>query len=294
MPARAMTPLRYRRIALIALGAQILIVVTGAAVRLTGSGLGCSDWPTCEDDQVVAPLEGHAWIEFGNRLMSFVVLATVVAAVWGARRLSPARPDLVRLAWGLVGGVLTQVVLGGITVRTELSPPWVIAHFLVSMVLIAVAVVLHDRAARLASPARPVPVEGFDRARRLSAVAVALTAAVLVAGTLVTGSGPHGGDPGAERLPLLVREVTQVHGVLAMALLLVVGATTVVAWRLPDVPLRAELLLAALVGQIAVGYAQYFTGVPALLVALHVFGATLVWCAVLRLALAVRAGAVAD
>jgi len=276
------TPERYRRITLVALIVQVFIVVSGAAVRLTGSGLGCSDWPNCQEDQLVAPLEYHALVEFVNRLITFLVVATVAMAVISAYRRLPRRHDLVLLSWGLVVGVVAQILLGGLSVIFELWPPFVMGHLLLSMALVANAVVLHERACRPDDAVLTPPPDGL---RRLRVALMALTGAVLCAGTVVTGSGPHGGDPEVDRLPLLVREVTQVHGVLAMCLLLVAGATAVTAWNRPGVPRRVEWLLGALVVQIAIGYTQYFTGVPELLVALHVLGATVVWLSACRLAL---------
>jgi cytochrome c oxidase assembly protein subunit 15 len=276
------TPERYRRITLVALIVQVFIVVSGAAVRLTGSGLGCSDWPNCQEDQLVAPLEYHALVEFVNRLITFLVVATVAMAVISAYRRLPRRRDLVLLSWGLVVGVVAQILLGGLSVLFELWPPFVMGHFLLSMALVADAVVLHERACRPDGAATSPPPE---RLGTLRVVLVTLTAAVLTAGTAVSGSGPHGGDPDVDRLPLLVREVTQVHGVLAMSLLLVAAATAVAAWNRPGIPRRVEWLLGAMVVQIAIGYMQYFTGVPELLVGLHVLGATVVWLSALRLAL---------
>ena len=276
------TPERYRGITLVALIVQVFIVVSGAAVRLTGSGLGCSDWPNCQEDQLVAPLEYHALVEFVNRLITFLVVATVAMAVISAYRRLPRRHDLVLLSWGLVVGVVAQILLGGLSVIFELWPPFVMGHLLLSMALVANAVVLHERASRPDDAVLTPPPDGL---RRLRVALMALTGAVLCAGTVVTGSGPHGGDPEVDRLPLLVREVTQVHGVLAMCLLLVAGATAVTAWNRPGIPRRVEWLLGALVVQIAIGYIQYFTGVPELLVALHVLGATVVWLSACRLAL---------
>jgi cytochrome c oxidase assembly protein subunit 15 len=276
------TPDRYRRITLVALLVQVFIVVSGAAVRLTGSGLGCADWPNCQEDQLVAPLEYHALVEFVNRLITFLVVATVAMAVISAYRRLPRRRDLVLLSWGLVAGVGSQILLGGLSVLFELWPPFVMGHFLLSMALVADAVVLHERAGR---PDDAVVTPPPERLRRLRALMVGLTAVVLSAGTVVSGSGPHGGDPEVDRLPLLVREVTQVHAVLAASLLLVAAATAISAWSRPGIPRRAEWLLGALVVQIAIGYTQYFTGVPELLVALHVLGATVVWLSAWRLAL---------
>lgn len=296
MRRRAVPPDRYRRITGFALAALVLIVVTGASVRLTDSGLGCSDWPNCEEGQLVAPLEYHALVEFVNRLVTGLVSVGVALAVLGSHRRSPRRRDLVLLSWGLVAGVAAQIVLGLFTVRLELAPPVVMAHFLLSMVLVANAVVLHERAGDHQRAPRRAAAPDL---RRWGWALLAGAVATLVVGTLVTGAGPHGGDPGAERLPLLVREVTRVHSAFGLLTLAAGLAVVLRGWQRPDMARRAEWLLGALVGQILVGYLQYVNGVPELLVGLHVLGATIVWIAVLRVVLVLQAtstepGAVPD
>ena len=281
MQRRDVTPHRYRRITLVALIVQVAIVVSGGAVRLTGSGLGCSDWPNCTEESLVAELEYHAMIEFTNRLVTFLVLATVVMAAVGAYRRLPRRRDLVALSWGLVAGVIAQILLGGLSVLFELWPPFVMGHFLLSMVLVANAVVLHERAGRPDGDRIPPP----EDLARLRTLLVALTGMVLCAGTVVSGSGPHGGDPDVDRLPLVVRDVTQVHTVLALSLLLVTAILVSRSWARPGIPRRAEWMLGALLVQIGIGYTQYFLGIPKLLVALHLLGATVVWISAWRLAL---------
>jgi heme a synthase len=283
-------PEAYRRVTLVALVALVFIVVTGASVRLTGSGLGCPDWPTCDGTQVVSEFrDPPEVIEFVNRMITGLVSIAVVAAVLGSRWRVPRRRDLDRLAWGLVAGVVAQIVLGGVTVLLELNPIPVMGHFLLSMALVATAVLLHDRAGEP------------DRGERRPTVAsstilfswalVVVTAVVLFVGTMVTGTGPHGGDPDVERLPLAIREVVRVHGAFAWlltALLLVVMARTRRGWP----------VIAAVAAQMTIGYVQYFNGVPELLVGFHVFGATLVWITVLQLHLSlwtvVPAGVPAD
>jgi cytochrome c oxidase assembly protein subunit 15 len=272
---REVTPEAYRRVTLVALLALVFIVVTGASVRLTGSGLGCPDWPTCDGSQVVSEFrDTPEVIEFVNRMITGLVSIAVVAAVLGSRWRVPRRRDLVLLSWALVAGVVGQIVLGGVTVLLELNPIPVMGHFLLSMALVAAALVLHVRAGE--------PDEGERRpnvARSTVLVSwalVAATVALLFVGTMVTGTGPHGGDPDVERLPLAIREVVRVHGALAWlttALLLVVMARTRRGWW----------VAAAVAAQITIGYVQYFNGVPELLVGFHVLGATLVWIAVLQL-----------
>ncbi len=141
------TPARYLALTRAALWSLTIIVVTGGAVRLTGSGLGCSDWPNCEENQLVSDFEYHGLIEFGNRMFTGVVTIAVVAAVLGSLRRVPRRADLIRLSWGLVAGVLAQIILGGILVKTDLDPRFTMGHFLLSMVLLWNATVLMHRAA---------------------------------------------------------------------------------------------------------------------------------------------------
>lgn len=269
------TPERYRKVTAVALVALVFIVVTGASVRLTGSGLGCPDWPTCDGSQVVSEFrDTPEVIEFVNRMITGLVSVAVAAAVLGARRRQPYRRDLVLLAWGLVAGVVAQIVLGGITVLLELTPPAVMGHFLLSMALVADAVVLHHRAGEPDGGRRrpDVPVG----TRRLSWALVGLTGLVLLVGTAVTGTGPHGGDPDVERLPFAISEVVRVHAGLAWVL-------TAVLLVLMVRTRRGGLVLAAVAAQITIGYVQYFNGVPEVLVGLHVLGATLVWITVLQL-----------
>jgi cytochrome c oxidase assembly protein subunit 15 len=283
----------------VALVALVFIVVTGAAVRLTGSGLGCSDWPACEHDQLVAPLELHPMVEFVNRVITGLVSAAVIAAVLASRWRRPRRRDLERLSWGLVAGVLAQIVLGGITVLFHLWPPLVMSHLVLSLALVAVATVLHHRAHLPDPPGVPTgePARvGSGFRHRIgvgSRLLLAATAVAVVTGTVVTGAGPHGGDEDVARLPVAVPTVARIHGI---AVVVLVALTLLVAWRLhrAGAPERVHqalnLLLVAEVAQAGVGYTQYFTDVPPLLVGVHVLGATVVWWAAVRLHLELRSG----
>jgi cytochrome c oxidase assembly protein subunit 15 len=288
MRVPTLSPPAYRKITLFALLALCFIVVTGASVRLTGSGLGCPDWPTCAEDRLVAPWEYHAMVEFVNRTITGLVSVAVMLAVLGSLVRRPRRKDLLWLSLGLVAGVIGQIILGGLTVLFHLKPGFVMAHFLLSMVLIANAVVLHHRAARPAGPTRPAVGADLLSLGRLSVAAAALA---IVLGTVVTSSGPHGGDDDVERLPFFLPDVARIHGI---SVVLFLAISLVVLWRLRRdgaggaVLRRSEVLLAVLVAQGVLGYVQYFTGVPALLVGFHVAGATAVWVAVLRLLLAFR------
>lgn len=310
---------QLRRAALAALVANVAIIMTGSVVRITGSGLGCPDWPTCEGGSVVPraeTAEWHTFIEFGNRLMSFVVLAAaawVLVAAWRATAasaevgssgvavrdgpvVSGAHQRGIRaLALVQVVGVLVQAVLGGITVLSGLSPPVVAVHLLASMVLVAAAVVLHARAAVVADPDRADVVDP-DRAgllRPLAWLIVAAAAVVLVLGTLVTGAGPHsGGDPGTARLPLDIRTLAVAHADAVWFLVAVTVAVLLVARSVGAgrVVVAAGLLLGVEVAQGALGYAQYALGVPPVPVVFHVLGATLVWIAAWRLVMVVSSG----
>ena len=287
-----MAPSTYARLTRLALWALAAIVVTGAAVRLTGSGLGCEDWPTCSEDSFVADLEYHALVEFVNRLFTGVVAAAVIAAVLGSWRRRPRRRDLTMLSYGLVAGVLAQVVLGALLVKTELDPRFTMGHFLLSMVLLWNAAVLDTRArseqGSTTNGSEPRQFRGsagrLDARSRLMLRALLASGGVLiVTGTLVTGAGPHAGDTRAERLPLLVREVVRVHSIVAIA----VFALVVLTWlRLRSVGAgdRARMVRVAclMAVQGVVGYTQYFAGVPAVLVGVHVALATVTWIEIVK------------
>lgn len=278
-----LSPQAYRRITWFALLALTFIIVTGAAVRLTGSGLGCSDWPTCEQDQFVAPLEFNPMVEFVNRLITGVVSIAVILAVLGSLVRVPRRRDLTWLSIGLVIGVIAQIILGAIVVIVELDPVSVIGHFLVSMVLVVNAVVLHDRAGHASGRGTPSVPGG---AVLLSRLMVLTSAVVLAAGTVVTATGPHGGDEDAERLTRWdITEVVRTHAVAAWVLLALTVVTLAWIYRSgasQELERQGATLTGAIVVQGAIGYAQYFNGVPPILVLLHVVGSIVVWIAVLR------------
>ena len=291
-----MSPSAYRRVTLLALVALYFIVVTGGLVRITGSGLGCPDWPTCAQHRVVAPLEYHALVEFVNRVVTGAVSLVVIAAVLASVFRKPWRRDLVWLSAGLVAGVVGQIVLGGLTVLFDLKPPFVMAHFLLSLLILWCAVALHHRAG-LPDDSPVLCREshvwrGVSRQRSAGRLVVAAAAIVVFLGTVVTSSGPHGGDPKAERLPFALHDVARLHGTAAMLLVGVVLWATVLVVRSRaggEAVRRAEVLVGVLVAQVAVGYVQYFTRLPAALVGLHVAGAGAVWVAALRFHLAVAA-----
>ena len=274
----------YRRLTLFALLSLAVIVITGATVRLTGSGLGCSDWPTCEHGQLAAQAsDAPAMVEFANRVFTGVVSIAVVLAVLGAMRRRPYRRDLTILAWGLVVGVLAQIILGGLVVNHHLSPKFVMGHFLLSMVLVTNATVLHARAGRRDGVARHRSED--DLVRGLSVLVPVAAAVTVFLGTVVTAAGPHAGDQSAARLDLVVGDVARIHSMAAWITVLVTVALLRAGRSLPAVRGAAEVLAAVLLAQGVVGYVQYFTGVPAALVLVHVAGATAVWWAATRVAL---------
>lgn len=267
----------YQRVALVALGMLCVIVVTGAAVRLSGSGLGCSSWPNCEPSEFIAVGHTNQAIEQLNRLFTGLVSLAVIAAVLGAVRRVPYRRDLVLLAWGLVAGVVAQIVLGGITVLSQLHPVAVAGHFVLSQALVLDATVLLWRSGHRPGPLRPVvgaTVIGASRlAMCLGAVVICLT------GPLMAGSGPHAGDDweAVRRFELPIPTAARIHGASAWAFLAAVVFTLVVLAR-SGAPrsalLRGQVLAGMIVAQGALGYLQYDRGIPAWLVALHVAGAT--------------------
>ena len=306
----SISPARYRHITLVALFLLAFIIVTGAAVRLTGSGLGCSDWPTCEEDQFVAEFDDlHAMVEFVNRVITGLVSLAVIAAVLGSMWRTPRRRDLTMWSWGLVAGVVAQIILGALVVREHLPPELVMGHFLVSMVLVWNAMVLYHRAGL---PDDEVDTRDVGALRWHIRSLSLLAGAVLVTGTFVTGAGPHSGADSREiedaleaqgvdldgldtseitvdRLPFDVSDVAQVHGVTVMTFLAVSVWLALRLRRGPSDLFRSvQTLIFVLVTQAAIGYVQYFSDVPALLVGVHVAGSIAVWCAVLDLHLRSR------
>ncbi|MBK9178092.1 MAG: heme A synthase [Acidimicrobiales bacterium] len=272
-----LSPAAYRRITFVAFLALAFIVVSGAAVRLTGSGLGCPDWPTCYETQFHAKAEYHAMIEFVNRLVTGLVSVAVILAVLGSLVRTPRRRDLTWWSLGLVAGVVAQILIGAFVVFWHLTPPIVIAHFLVSIVLLWNALVLYRKAGQPQGPAHLLVSRDLLVAIR---VLFANACLVVITGTIVTGAGPHGGDESVDRLPYFLPDVARVHGASVMLLVLLTVALLLLLRRAeaPRVVRRSTVwLLGALVLNAAIGYTQYFTGVPAALVAFHVAGAVLVW-----------------
>lgn len=280
--ARPVSGTLLRRLALTSIIANVGIVVTGGAVRLTASGLGCPTWPRCTDASYVNTSEMglHGVIEFGNRMLTFAVGLIALATLLAVLAHRPRRPGLLGLAVAVFLGIPAQAVLGGITVLTNLNP-WVVGlHFLASMAVIAAAYALWRRTAEPDGPTVavvPAPL------RVLARITTGVSVVVLVVGTWVTGSGPHAGDHGAARNGLDPESISQVH---ADSVFLLIGLSVALIFAFRAVgaerATRAAIVLVAVeLGQGLIGFVQYFTHVPALLVGAHMLGSCLVLLATL-------------
>lgn len=283
---RQLSPEAFRRITAVALWVMVVIIVSGAAVRLTGSGLGCLDWPSCTATEVVAPTGFHPLVEQANRLINAGIGIVAVVAVIGALARSRRRRDLIWLSVGLVGGVAAEIVLGGILVLEKLAPQLVSAHFLLGLAFLADALILHHRAGLADEDIAHAPRLMVSTGQRLLARLLLVTvAAVVCLGTVVTSTGPHGGSPQAHRFNFSLHTVAQIHG---LSVEIFVALIVVMCWWLaragvPKAVLRrAEILLVVVIAQGVVGYVQYATGVPAGLVEVHVTGSVAVVIAILQ------------
>ncbi len=271
-------------LAIAAVAAQAGISVTGSVVRVTGSGLGCPDWPTCFPGSLtpdprydVALL--HQWVEFGNRLLVGLVSAVALACLLAALNTRPRRRRLTVLAAAMPAGVFAQAVIGGLTVLAGLAWWTVSVHFLVSMVLVWLAALLVRASRQGNGPVTPLLPRP---ARLLLVVTTVVLAALLTAGTFVTAAGPHAGDAKTPRLNLGVPTLAQLHSDLLigyLGLLVGLGVVLHVIGVPSSVLLRFRLLVLAVLAQGALGATQYALGVPEVLVSLHVLGACLVTAA---------------
>jgi len=285
------SPATVRRAAMGALVMSVVIVVTGGAVRLTSSGLGCPTWPKCTADSLTttSAMGVHGAIEFTNRMLTYVLCAAVGWAIIAARAAKPWRRGLTRLGWAQFWVVMSNAVWGGLTVLTHLNPYIVAAHFLLSAALITVALVTWQRVSE--GDGAPRPLVGKP-VKQLTWVLIGATLALISVGTLVTGAGPHAGDHSdVPRVGLDWESIAQLHADLAW----VVCALAVALWfvlRAVDAPpgprKRARDLIVVLLAQGVIGYVQYATHLPELLVGLHMLGAALIWIAALRVLLSMR------
>ncbi|MUT90201.1 heme A synthase [Actinospica acidiphila] len=284
-------PRTVRRAALAALVMSVVIVVTGGAVRLTGSGLGCPTWPKCTEDSIhnTAEMGVHGYIEFGNRLLTYVLCAAVGWAIVAARSQKPYRRSLTRLGWAQFWVVMGNAVLGGIVVLVGLNPYTVAAHFLLSSALIAVATVMWQRTRE--GDAEPRPLVG-KAVQQLVWFLVGASVLLIAVGTVVTGAGPHAGDSSeVARMPVDWEAVAKLHAVLAWIVVTLTFALWFVlkAVDAPSGPLaRTRELFLILLAQGVIGYVQYFTDLPEVLVGAHMFGSCVMWIWVLRVLLSLR------
>ncbi|HUO48888.1 MAG TPA: COX15/CtaA family protein [Acidimicrobiales bacterium] len=280
MQAFLRSPRTFLRIAQVNLVVVALNIVSGGAVRLTDSGLGCPDWPACTRHRLTAPLSLHPMIEFTNRLVVVAVTVLAALALVAALRRRPRRRDLVWLSAGLVGGILAEAVIGAVVVYTKLNPFAVMTHFVIGILVLTDAIVLALRAGRSAAPGTLRIERGLLWPARAM---VGLLFVAVAAGTATTGAGPHAGGKAAARLDVPLTDMTRVHSGLV---LLLVALTVGTLWRLarsgaPAAVLeRGRWLILAMVVQGVIGYTQYFSHLPALLVGVHILGATTVWTAV--------------
>jgi cytochrome c oxidase assembly protein subunit 15 len=268
----------------------VLNIVSGAAVRLTDSGLGCPDWPTCSARSLTPPLSLHPAVEFGNRMVVVALSVAAAATALAALQRRPRQPLLVWLSGGLVAGVVGEAVLGGIVVYTKLNPYAVMVHFMVGVALLTVALVLALRAGGRTAPGLTLG----PGVRWLSGAFGAAVLLAVTAGTATTGAGPHAGGRGAVRLPVPLDDMARTHSGLVLAagvLLLALLAAFYRTGAPQRVQERAQLVLTAMIAQGVIGYVQFFLHLPALLVGIHVLGATLVWSATVWLLDAVRRSA---
>jgi cytochrome c oxidase assembly protein subunit 15 len=264
---------------------QAALVVTGGAVRLTGSGLGCPTWPECTPGSYTpvphqAEPQLNVWIEFGNRLLTFVLVIASVAVIIAV--LKSKRKDLRGLAIGQFLGIFGQGILGGITVLTDLNPIPVAGHLLLSIILIAGATSLYSR--------RYLPavfIEAESLTSKISKAHIAISFLVIVLGTIVTGSGPHAGDAQAKRFGFDIRTVAWMHADVVIFLLGLTLAFYVAQGTSAKTKKTIKTFTVIALAQGAIGYVQYFTGIPEVLVAAHLLGATLVWIAAWRIRLSV-------
>ncbi|MEU8842992.1 COX15/CtaA family protein [Streptomyces roseus] len=281
--------------------ASIAIIVTGGIVRVTGSGLGCTDWPMCTGETLAptAEMGVHGAIEFGNRLLTGALCAVVGWVIITARLQKKPMPAVLRGGWAQFWIVVLNAVVGGVTVWMRLSPYIVAAHFLAATLLLTAAVYTWHAAS--ADPDAEGGADAQDgsgggersvaRVGSLSAALVAVTALLLVVGTLATGSGPHAGDSSdVARMPFNWTAVTVIHGVLAGSVLVLAG---VLFSALPKEGFGAArrktaAFLVVLMGQGLVGLVQSLTALPALLVMLHLLGSALVWTGVLQVHFTVK------
>jgi len=271
------SPAAVRNVALASVICFALLVVSGGAVRLTGSGLGCPDWPSCYQHHLTAVYSFHPVVEFANRLVSVAVTVVSLVALAVTALRTPPRKDLALLGAGLVAGIAAQIVLGGLVVLFKLNPYLVAVHFLLTIVVLGVAIGLYHLSGT--HPTRSEPVVGRDLVR-LARLQLSTLTLVTVVGTMVTGAGPHAGGAGAKRLPIAFRDVAEAHSTVALFL---IGLTLASQFAFqhakapPAVLRRGRLFIEVMVIQGTLGYLQYFLHDAAWVVEFHLAGVTTLW-----------------
>jgi heme a synthase len=273
------SPATVRKVALALVISYALLVVSGGAVRLTGSGLGCPDWPSCYQHHLTAVSSFHPIVEFVNRLVTVAVTVLSAAALAVTALRTPPRRDLTLIGAGLVGGIVAQIVLGGLVVLFKLNPYLVALHFVLTIVILASAILLYHLSG--AHPTRAEPVVGRDLVR-LARLQLGTLALVTLLGTVVTGAGPHAGGTGAKRIPIAFRDIAELHSSIALFL---IGLTLASQFAFhhakapPDVLRRGRLMIEVMAIQGALGYTQYFLHDAAWVVEFHLAGVTTLWIA---------------
>lgn len=275
---RAFTGLSLASLVLVCLN-----IVSGGAVRLSGSGLGCPDWPTCSRTSVTPPLSFHPLVEFSNRMVVVLVVVAAGATLLGAIARQPRRRDLTWLAAGLVGGIIGEALVGAAVVYSHLNPYVVAGHFVLGIVLLAEASVLYLRSRH--ARGRGVPKVARREVRLGWALLFGIGLAVVM-GSVATGAGPHAGGPGAKRIPVPFEDLVRTHSIVVLATGALLLGFLLALYR-SDAPAsiqdRARLLLLLVAAQGVLGYTQYFLQVPAVLVGFHILGACLVTMATIWL-----------
>lgn len=274
---RKISPRAYEKLCLASYLSLFIIVISGGLVRLTGSGLGCSDWPQCNSERFIDVSSVHGAIEQINRLFTGVVAVLVIAAVLGSLFLAERNRKLTQLSLGLVAGVLAQIILGAIVVLTGLNPFANMGHFLLSMVLIANAIVLYRHSCIDKNP----DLDCSPREKQyLFGVSILFMFAV-ISGTVVTATGPHAGDENAVRFGFAISSVARIHSISVLLSLLALSLVLIKVKKRSQtrefLEQRLAIFLSVGLLQALVGYVQYFNGIPVVLVATHLFGAALIW-----------------
>jgi cytochrome c oxidase assembly protein subunit 15 len=290
MHAPRLSPAAFRRLALINVILLVALIVSGAIVRLSNSGLGCADWPNCSATKLVDVSTHHALIEQLNRIFSGLIGIPLGLGVLFAYWRVPRRRDLITPSWILFGLFWAEAIMGGIAVEVKLAWVSVMGHFLLAVALVSFALLIYNRASDGDVPARQLVVS--RRAANMVWASYAFILWVIVWGTLVTSAGPHGGDATARRLGVPLVDLARVHGASVDILLVLVLVTIaqLVHERAPRRVLNAaSITLVVMAAQAVLGYVQYFEQIPAVLVGFHVLGAVLVFVAVQRWVLSLHA-----